>query len=285
MGGSERVHLLGLTSTGGVHSSLDHLHALIELAAELDVPDLVLHCITDGRDTSPTSGAGFLADVERHCTAAGTGRVGSVVGRFWPMDRDHRWHRTQRAYDLFVGGRGERHLSDAAAAAGAAYACGETDEFIVPTSIGLPGEIRPGDSVICFNFRPDRMREIVRALADPELTEVDRRGAATIDRITTMTSYQQGWPYPAAFTPVHPHDTLAAVVARAGGKQLHVAETEKYAHVTYFLGGGHEQPEPGERRELVPSARDVATYDLKPAVRAARSFGRLKPRSPSSSRS
>jgi 2,3-bisphosphoglycerate-independent phosphoglycerate mutase len=268
MRGSERVHLLGLTSTGGVHSSLAHLHALIELAAVLNVPDLVMHCITDGRDTSPTSGAGFLADVERHCIAAGTGRIASVVGRFWAMDRDNRWDRTQLAYDLFVGGRGRRHLSDAASAAGAAYGLGETDEFIMPTAVGDSGEIRPGDSVICFNFRPDRMREIVRALADPELTELDRHGAATIDRVTTMTIYQQGWPYPAAFGPVHPADTLAAVVARSGAAQLHVAETEKYAHVTYFLGGGHEQPEPGERRELVPSARDVPTYDHKPEMSA-----------------
>ncbi|HTX46467.1 MAG TPA: 2,3-bisphosphoglycerate-independent phosphoglycerate mutase [Solirubrobacteraceae bacterium] len=285
LSGSERVHLLGLTSSGGVHSSLAHLLALIDLAADVGVPDLVLHCFTDGRDTSPTSGAGFLATVAEHCERTGAGRIASVVGRYWAMDRDNRWDRTQKAYNLLVRGFGERHATSATTAAAVAYKLGETDEFIHPTSIGLEGRIRPDDSVLCFNFRPDRMRQLVRALADPELSEIDRRDRAPVARLTTMTVYREDFPYPAAFAPVHPPDTLAATVARAGESQLHVAETEKYAHVTYFLGGGREQPQPGERRELVPSVRSVPTYDLAPAMSAyeivdafRRAFAEQRPR-------
>jgi 2,3-bisphosphoglycerate-independent phosphoglycerate mutase len=266
--GSRRVHLLGLTSDGGVHSSLAQLHALIAMAAKIGVADLVLHCFTDGRDTSPTAGAGFLESVAGWCETAGNARIASVTGRWWAMDRDKRWDRVQATYDLLVHGRGAHHVHAATEAATEAYARGETDEFIAPTLVGADGKIRPDDSVICFNFRPDRMRELVRALADPEFTEVDRGGSAPVTQLTTMTRYQEGWPYPVAFEPSLPADTLAGAVARAGSTQLHVAETEKYAHVTYFLGGGREQPELGEQRELVPSARDVPTYDLKPAMSA-----------------
>jgi 2,3-bisphosphoglycerate-independent phosphoglycerate mutase len=266
--GSGRVHLLGLTSDGGVHSSLAHLHALIEMAAEPGAVELVLHCFTDGRDTSPTAGAGFLESVAGWCETAGNARIASVTGRWWAMDRDKRWDRVQATYDLLVHGRGTHHVQAAADAALEAYARGETDEFIAPTLVGQEGHIRAGDSVVCFNFRPDRMRELVRALADPGFTEVGRGGCPPVAHVTTMTQYQEDWPYRVVFEPAHPADTLAAAVARAGATQLHVAETEKYAHVTYFLGGGREQPEPGERRELVPSARDVATYDLKPQMSA-----------------
>jgi 2,3-bisphosphoglycerate-independent phosphoglycerate mutase len=283
--GSKRVHLVGLTSDGGVHSSLAHVHALIEMAATIGVEDLVLHCFTDGRDTSPTAGAGFLETVAGWCETAGNARIASVAGRWWAMDRDERWDRVQATYDLLVNCRGAHHAQAAADAAREAYARGETDEFIAPTLVGEEGRIRTDDSVVCFNFRPDRMRELVCALAEPGFTEVDRGGGAPVAHLTTMTSYQEGWHYPVAFAPAHPADTLAAVVARAGATQLHVAETEKYAHVTYFLGGGREQPEPGERRELVASAREVPTYDLKPqmsaqaivdAFRAA--FGEQRPR-------
>jgi 2,3-bisphosphoglycerate-independent phosphoglycerate mutase len=265
---SDRVHLIGLTSDGGVHSSLKHLGALIELAATAGVRDLVVHCFTDGRDTSPTAGAGYLETVAGWCAAAGNARIATVSGRWWAMDRDGRWDRVQATYDLLVHGRAERFVKDAVAAATEAYARGETDEFIEPTLVGSEGRIRAEDSVICFNFRPDRMREIVRALADPTLEAIDRGGAPAVSTLTTMTRYQEGWPYPIVFEPVHPADSLAAAVARSGSRQLHVAETEKYAHVTYFLGGGREQPEPGERRELVPSARDVPTYDHKPQMSA-----------------
>jgi 2,3-bisphosphoglycerate-independent phosphoglycerate mutase len=265
---AERVHLIGLVSDGGVHSGWSHIEALIRMAAELDVPDLVLHAFTDGRDTLPKSGAGFLATVEEWMAAAGAGRVGSVVGRYWAMDRDRRWDRIQRAYDLLVHGVGEHRASTGEAAARAAYERDETDEFITPVLVGEEARIRPGDSIVGFNFRPDRMREITRALAEPGFDEIDRGGAAPIERYATMTEYEEGWPYPVAFPPAHPSTTLSVVLAERGVRQLHVAETEKYPHVTYFFNGGEEQPLAGERRELVPSPRDVPTYDHKPEMSA-----------------
>jgi len=271
-----RVHLLGLTSDGGVHSELEHMRALIELAADLGAEDLVLHCFTDGRDTSPTEGMHYLETVERWCMQAGAGRVASVVGRYFAMDRDHRWERTQAAYDLLVHGQAEHHTVDGSAAAREAYSRGETDEFISPTLVGEEGLIRPGDSVLCLNFRPDRMRQLVRALADPSFGEGveelpgwrGRDGAQPVRALATFSEYQEGWPYPVAFPAAFPADTLAAVISRAGETQLHVAETEKYPHVTYFFNGGVEQPLAGERRELVPSQRDVPTYDHKPQMSA-----------------
>jgi 2,3-bisphosphoglycerate-independent phosphoglycerate mutase len=272
---AERVHLIGLTSDGGVHSGPKHVRALIELAAARGVADLVIHAFTDGRDTLPDSGAAFLEQVERWCADAGAGRVGSVVGRYFAMDRDQRWDRTQQAYDLLVHGRAEHHADSGAEAVRAAYERDESDEFIKATTVGEEARIRPGDSVLAFNFRPDRMRQITRALAEDGFDEVDRGDAEPVTRYTTLTEYEEGWPYPVAFPPERPEVTLSRVVAESGGKQLHVAETEKYAHVTYFFGGGEEQPWEGERRELVPSPRDVPTYDHKPemsARAAARAF-------------
>jgi len=266
---AERVHLIGLVSDGGVHSGFAHLRALIELGAQLEVPDLVIHAFTDGRDTLPTSGAGYLETVERWLAEAGCGRVGSVIGRYFAMDRDRRWERTQRAYDLLVHGRAEHRAGSAAEAARAAYERGETDEFIPPVAVGEEALIRPGDSVLAFNFRPDRMRQITRALAEPGFAEVDRRGAPPVERYTTMTRYEEDWPYPVAFPPERPAVTLPAVLAAHGARQLHVAETEKYAHVTYFFNGGDEAPVDGERRELVDSPREVPTYDHKPEMSAA----------------
>ncbi len=266
--GAGRVHLIGLVSDGGVHSGFGHLEALIRLGADLGVPDLVLHAFTDGRDTLPTSGAGYLESVEGWMADAGAGRVGSVVGRYYAMDRDKRWDRIQLAYDMLVHGRAEHTAASGAEAARAAYEREETDEFIKPVLVGEEARIRPGDSVFAFNFRPDRMREMTRALADPEFTEIDRDGAGTIDRYATMTEYVEGWPYPVAFPPEHPEVTMSAIVASHGLRQLHVAETEKYPHVTYFFNGGEEQPYEGERRELVPSPRDVPTYDYKPEMSA-----------------
>jgi 2,3-bisphosphoglycerate-independent phosphoglycerate mutase len=273
---SRRVHLLGLTSDGGVHSEFEHMRALIELAADLGAEDLVLHCFTDGRDSSPTEGMHYLETVERWCMQAGTGRIASVVGRYFAMDRDNRWERTQAAYDLLVHGQADHHTVDAGSAAREAYSRGETDEFIAPTLVGEEGLIRAGDSVLCLNFRPDRMRQLVGALADSGFEE-DRRtlpgwrgrdGAPPVGRLATLTPYREDWPYPVAFPPALPTDTLAAVISRAGETQLHVAETEKYPHVTYFFNGGVEQPLTGERRELVPSQRDVPTYDHKPQMSA-----------------
>jgi 2,3-bisphosphoglycerate-independent phosphoglycerate mutase len=267
--GAERVHLLGLVSDGGVHSGFEHLLALIELAAGLGVPDLVLHAFTDGRDTLPTSGAGYLATVQGWMEGSGAGRIGSVVGRYYAMDRDRRWERIQLAYDLLVHGRAEHRAETGEEAARAAYERGETDEFITPVLVGAAeARIRPGDSVVAFNFRPDRMRELTRALAEPGLDDVDRGGAPIVERYATMTEYEEGWPYPVAFPPERPATTLPAVLAARGVRQLHVAETEKYPHVTYFFGGGEEDPQDGERRELVPSPRDVPTYDHKPQMSA-----------------
>jgi 2,3-bisphosphoglycerate-independent phosphoglycerate mutase len=265
---AERVHLIGLVSDGGVHSGFKHLEALIRLGAKLGVRDLVLHAFTDGRDTLPRSGAGYLEAVEGWMADAGAGRVGSVVGRYWAMDRDRRWDRIQRAYDLLVHGRAEHHADTGAAAARAAYERGETDEFITPVLVGAEARILPGDSVFAFNFRPDRMRQITRALAEPGFADVDRGGVAPVRRYATMTRFEDDFPYPVAFAPEHPKTTLPVVLAEEGMRQLHVAETEKYAHVTYFFNGGEEEPCPGERRVLVPSARDVPTYDYKPEMSA-----------------
>jgi 2,3-bisphosphoglycerate-independent phosphoglycerate mutase len=271
MDGAERVHLIGLVSDGGVHSGWKHLEALIRMAADAGVPDIVVHAFTDGRDTLPAAGAGYLETVEGWCADAGgetRARIGSVVGRYFAMDRDTRWDRTQRAYDLLVHGRAEHHADRAPQAARAAYSRGETDEFIEPTTVGDEARIRPGDTVIAFNFRPDRMRQISRALAEPDFAEVDRGDAPPVERYTCLTEYEEGWPYPVAFPPARPEVTLPQVIAQVGGRQLHVAETEKYPHVTYFFGGGEEDPERGERRELVPSPRDVPTYDHKPEMSA-----------------
>jgi 2,3-bisphosphoglycerate-independent phosphoglycerate mutase len=265
---AQRVHLIGLISDGGVHSGWTHISALIRMGAELRVPDLVLHAFTDGRDTLPTSGAGFLAEVEQWMKDAGAGRVGSVVGRYYAMDRDKRWDRIQLAYDMLVHGRAEHHAATGAEAVRGAYERGETDEFIKPVLVGAEARIRPGDSVIGINFRPDRMREITRALAEPGFDEIDRGGTPPIERYTMMTEYEEDWPYPIAFAPEHPEITMSAVIARHGARQLHVAETEKYPHVTYFFNGGEEEPYEGERRELVPSPRDVPTYDYKPEMSA-----------------
>ncbi|MDX6648403.1 MAG: 2,3-bisphosphoglycerate-independent phosphoglycerate mutase [Solirubrobacteraceae bacterium] len=268
-GAAERVHLIGLVSDGGVHSGWKHVEALIGLGAKLGVRDLVVHAFTDGRDTLPHSGAGYLEAVEGWCAAAGNARVGSVVGRYWAMDRDSRWERTQRAYDLLVHADAPHRVASGVEAVRAAYERDETDEFVAPTVVGEESAIRPDrDAVFAFNFRPDRMRQITRALAEPGCAEIDRRGAEPVARYATMTEYVEGWPYPVAFPPARPEVTLAEVIAGTGGRQLHVAETEKYAHVTYFFNGGREQPWEGERRELVPSPRDVATYDLKPEMSA-----------------
>jgi 2,3-bisphosphoglycerate-independent phosphoglycerate mutase len=250
---TERLHLLGLVSAGGVHASMDHLKALIELARREGVKDVVIHAFTDGRDTNPDSGAGYLAEVE----SWGGARVASVTGRYYAMDRDNRWERTELTRDALVEGKAEFSADSGEAAVRAAYERGETDEFIKPTLVGEEGRIRPGDSVIFFNFRPDRARQLTQAIA--EVPDV---------RLTTLTQYHEDWDYPVAFPQERPAVTLASVLADRGLSQLHVAETEKYAHVTYFFNGGEEDPFPGEDRCLVDSPRDVPTYDHKPEMSA-----------------
>jgi 2,3-bisphosphoglycerate-independent phosphoglycerate mutase len=250
---TERLHLLGLVSKGGVHASMDHLKALTELAEREGVEDVVLHAFTDGRDTAPESGAGYVGEAEEWRL-----RVASVSGRYYAMDRDKRWERTQLAFDAIVKGESEQeHADSGRAAVEASYERGETDEFIKPTLVGDEGKLREGDSVIFFNFRPDRARQLSQKIGD----ELDVR-------LTTLTEYSDEFDFPVAFPPSRPETTLAKTLAEAGVEQLHVAETEKYAHVTYFLNGGEEEPYEGEQRELVDSPRDVDTYDEKPEMSA-----------------
>jgi 2,3-bisphosphoglycerate-independent phosphoglycerate mutase len=248
---------LGLVSDGGVHSGFEHLRALIELGASLAVPDLVLHAFTDGRDTLPRSGAGYLATVQQWMKAAGAGRIGSVVGRYYAMDRDQRLERTQKAFDAVVRRMGTRTSPDELLAeVQRSYDAGVTDEFIEPICVeGAPG-IEPGDTAIFFNFRPDRGRQLTRMLLDHGVD------------VTTMTRYASDLDTPIAFEEKDVQDTLAEVLARHDLRQLHVAETEKYAHVTYFFNGGREEAWPGETRVLVPSPRDVPSYDFKPEMSA-----------------
>jgi 2,3-bisphosphoglycerate-independent phosphoglycerate mutase len=263
-GPTGRLHLIGLVSDGGVHSGWEHIEACIELAAREGVPDLVLHAFTDGRDTLPTSSPGYLTEVERWLRRAG--RVGTVAGRYYGMDRDRRWERTKLAYDAIVHAAG-LPADDAETAIRDAYERDETDEFIRPTVIGDYDGMHDGDAALHFNFRPDRARQMVRALGEPDLSDFER-GRAPDVFLATMTEYHAGWPYPVAFPPHEPETTLAEVIAEHGGRQLHVAETEKYAHVTYFFNGGREREWAGEERSLVDSPRGVPTYDHKPEMSA-----------------
>jgi 2,3-bisphosphoglycerate-independent phosphoglycerate mutase len=260
-----RLHLVGLVSDGGVHSGWEHIEACIELAAREGVPDLIVHGFTDGRDTSPSGGPAYLEAVGRWLQSAG--RFGTVGGRYYGMDRDHRWERTKLAFDAIVHGKGPR-ADDAVEAVRASHEAGETDEFVKPTVIGDYDGVAPGDVILTFNFRPDRMRQIVAALGEADFDGFDRGIEEPFD-VTTMTRYRAGWPYPVAFPPREPETTMAATITAAGGRQLHVAETEKYAHVTYFFNGGREAEWDGEERRLVDSPRDVPTYDFKPEMSAA----------------
>jgi 2,3-bisphosphoglycerate-independent phosphoglycerate mutase len=231
---------------------MEHLSALVELAQREGVEDVVVHAFTDGRDTAPDSGAGHLAEVDSWDGA----RVATVSGRYYAMDRDRRWDRTELAYDAIVKGEAEVSADTGEDAVRAAYERGETDEFIKPTLVADEGRIRGGDSVIFFNFRPDRARQLTQKLGEAGF------------QVTTLTEYHEHWDYPIAFPPARPSVTLASTLADRGKAQLHVAETEKYAHVTYFFNGGEEDEYPGEERELVDSPRDVPTYDKKPEMSA-----------------
>jgi 2,3-bisphosphoglycerate-independent phosphoglycerate mutase len=259
-----RLHLLGLVSDGGVHSGWEHLEAIVELASQEGVPDVVFHAFTDGRDTAPTGGRAYLAELESWLRAAG--RIGTVSGRYYAMDRDTRWERVKLAYDAIVHAQGQATAS-AGEAIEASYEDGVTDEFVKPTVIGGYDGAAAGDVAIFVNFRPDRAREMTRALAEPNFDEFSRAGGPTLE-MTTMTEYRKGWPYPVAFPEQRPQTTLAATIAASGGRQLHVAETEKYAHVTYFFNGGREGEQEGEEQALVESPRDVPTYDHKPEMSA-----------------
>ena len=267
-----RLHLVSLIGPGGVHANDRHLVALAELAARRGVPAVRIHALLDGRDTPPRSALGFIADLEERLGPAHPdARVATVGGRYFAMDRDARWERTAAGYATIVHGAGES-APGATAAIEAGYARGENDEFVRPTVIaGVDGRLRDGDPLIHANFRADRARQLTHALADRDFDAFDRSGpdgqpAPSQSLIVTMTEYEADLPVQVAFPPnVVP--SLAQAVSRAGWRQFHLAETEKYAHVTYFFNGGREAPWPGEDRLLIPSS-NVATYDLQPAMSA-----------------
>lgn len=264
------LHLMGLVSDGGVHSHTRHLVALVKLAASKGLDRIAIHAFTDGRDTPPQSGLGFVTGLESALSQIGAGRISTVSGRYYAMDRDHRWQRTQLAYDAIVSGTGEIAAS-AGEAIQRSYDAGTTDEFILPTVIpdasGAATTIRPGDAVISFNFRSDRMRQLIAAISEPGFTGFERSKIVSDLEIVTMTRYEEGLPVEVAFAPKDVEYPVARVVSEAGLAQFHAAETEKYPHVTFFFNGGREEPFPGEERALVPSPK-VATYDLQPEMSA-----------------
>jgi 2,3-bisphosphoglycerate-independent phosphoglycerate mutase len=268
------LHLMGLLSDGRVHSSIEHLFALIDAAVAAGVP-IVVHCFLDGRDTPPRSAAGYVEQLETKLAEVGrSGSIASVTGRFYAMDRDRRWERTERAYDLLANGRSEHHASDASGAVREAYARGEDDEFVVPTIVARPRPIEDGDAFIFFNYRPDRARQLTTAFnAGTSLYYDDGFGVFPSKPyrdpfFATMTKYDEEYTNPLLFGPRPQYDTFGEILAREGLRQLRLAETEKYAHVTYFFNGGREEQFDGEDRELIPSDRSVPTYDLAPAMRA-----------------
>jgi 2,3-bisphosphoglycerate-independent phosphoglycerate mutase len=266
----KHLHLAGLVSDGGVHASDHHLRNLLVLAARqgLARDKVLVHAITDGRDTPPRSGAGYLQALQGDLQSAGVGRVASVVGRYWAMDRDNRWERVQRAYDLFVSGVGQR-ADDPVAAMHHSYEADVGDEFVEPTVIGAPDEGRfsDGDGLILFNYRSDRMRQLCQALAFEDFDGFER-GRRIAPDLVTFTRYRADFPFPVAYPPIEVRGIFPELVSRAGLSQKRIAETEKYAHVTFFFSGGEEAPYEGEERILVPSPK-VATYDLQPEMSAA----------------
>ena len=261
-----RVHFLGLLSDAGVHSHIAHLEALIDIAKAHNVP-VRLHPIMDGRDTSPRAGVEFLARIIAHLDATDAGRVSSLCGRFYGMDRDKRWDRVQQAWEMLVHAQGER-ITDPLAALHSAYLADETDEFLKPRIVGDPldGLLRDNDSIVFFNFRADRARELVHVFTDETFTAFDRGVRPELAGLVCMVPYDESLHTPVLFDKDNLDQTLGEVVAALGLRQLRIAETEKYAHVTYFFSGGREDPFSGEDRILVPSPRDVATYDLKPVM-------------------
>ena len=260
------LHLMGLLSDGRVHSSLDHVFALVEAAAGR-VP-LAVHVFGDGRDVPPSSLGPYLDALESHLESAGApGAVATVTGRFYAMDRDKRWDRVERAYRAIARGDSESRATTAREALEAAYARGETDEFIAPTVVGAARPVRDRDAIVFFNFRPDRARELTLAFTQPSFAEFDVTPYASLF-FATMTKYEEDMTNPVLFGPRPQGDTFGEVVAGAGLRQLRLAETEKYAHVTYFFNGGRETVFEREERVLIPSDRSVATYDLAPEMRA-----------------
>ncbi len=265
------LHLMGLVSPGGVHSHTDHLYGFLRIAAETGVKNVYIHAFLDGRDTPPASAAEYLRELEEKLKEIGTGKIATVIGRYYAMDRDRRWDRTEKAYAAMVYGEGEE-TSSALEAVEKSYARGVTDEFVLPTVIKEGGRpvatVESGDGVLFFNFRPDRARQITKAFVDPDFREFARRGGKKEVRFACLTMYDETINAPVVFPPEERmKNILGEYLAGLGLKQLRIAETEKYAHVTYFFNGGEETPFPGEERILIPSPK-VPTYDLKPEMSA-----------------
>ncbi|HEX9687149.1 MAG TPA: 2,3-bisphosphoglycerate-independent phosphoglycerate mutase [Burkholderiales bacterium] len=268
-GAGRSLHLLGLLSPGGVHSHESQLHTMLKLAARAGLKEVRVHAFLDGRDTPPRSAEASLHALEQLCAELKTGRIASICGRYYAMDRDHRWERVRPAYDLITQGTAAHHAQTAVAGLRAAYARGESDEFVLPTAIGTAGaRMEDGDAIVFMNFRADRARELTRALTDPGFKGFVRARVPKLGTFCTLTSYGEDYAHiPAAFPPQSVANGFGETIAARGVKQLRIAETEKYAHVTYFFNGGVETPYPGEDRVLVPSPK-VATYDLKPEMSA-----------------
>jgi len=273
-GREHQLHLMGLVSDGGVHSHIQHLFALLRMAAEKKVSRVFLHCFSDGRDTPPTSGQDYLRQLQQKLREYGVGRIASVGGRYYGMDRDNRWPRIERAYRAIVHGDAEHRATDPIQAVLASYERGVTDEFVEPVVItdaaGEPvGRVRDDDAVIFFNFRADRARQITRALVEPGFNQFADPSRPGNILLAAMKQYEKTWPWLRyVLAPEEVEHILAQVFAEIGFRNLRVAETEKYAHVTYFFNGGIEKPFAGEERALVPSPK-VATYDLQPEMNAA----------------
>ncbi|MFI4953387.1 MAG: 2,3-bisphosphoglycerate-independent phosphoglycerate mutase [Burkholderiales bacterium] len=262
------LHVLGLLSPGGVHSHERQIAALVEMAADGGAPRVAVHAFLDGRDTPPRSARASLAYMNEVCAGRAGCRIADIVGRYYAMDRDQRWDRVEAAYDLIVDAAAPYSAPDAASALAAAYARGENDEFVKPTTIGRGARIEDGDTVVFMNFRADRARQMTRALTDPAFSGFARTRVPGLGAFVTLTSYGREFArLPAAFLPQTITNSFGAVIAARGLRQLRIAETEKYAHVTYFFNGGVEAAYPGEDRILVPSPK-VATYDLKPEMSA-----------------
>jgi len=261
------LHVMGLLSPGGVHSHENHIFALLDMAARNGLKKVQVHAFLDGRDTPPKSAQHSLNLLQQQCDTLGVGQIASIVGRFYVMDRDNRWERVQPAYELLTEGRGEFSADDALSGLEQAYSRGETDEFVKPTTISGSG-MKDGDVVIFMNFRADRAREITRAMTDNDFQGFDRTHKPDLAAFVTLSNYGEDYSHlPSAYSPEPIHNGFGEYVSSLGLKQLRIAETEKYAHVTYFFSGGKEQSYPGEERILVPSP-DVATYDLKPEMSA-----------------
>jgi 2,3-bisphosphoglycerate-independent phosphoglycerate mutase len=259
------LHIWGLLSDGSVHSHIDHLLALLDLAAKNGADKIAVHAVLDGRDKPPRSALPFIDQLEAKLKQIGRGRIATVSGRYYAMDRDKRWDRTERAWRAMVTGEAPR-IASARAAVEASYAADKSDEFVEPVIVGDPMPIQDGDQVVCFNFRADRARQLTAALTQADFNGFARPRIPKVGYVC-MTEYDRSFGLPLAFGPEDIRNTLAEVLGNAGITNLRVAETEKYAHVTYFLNGGVEKPFPGEERALIPSAK-VATYDLEPTMRA-----------------